>query len=131
MNGADKPGLFASLRRLVGDFVELAQVRVELFATELQQEKVRAFEALAWLALALLAVGMSLLLTTALIVMLVPEAQRLLALGVLALLYLAGAAIAMRVARARLREGIPFEGSLGELRRDRDALTAREPSVSP
>jgi uncharacterized membrane protein YqjE len=131
MKDAGRPGLFASLQGLFGDLVEFAQVRVELFSTELQQEKLRAFEALAWLAVAALSFSLGLVLASLLIVMLVAEQYRLLAVGVLALLYLAAAVLAYRVARARLRGGAPFEGTLGELRRDAAALAGREPPVSP
>ena len=48
------PGLLASLRRWVATSIEIAQVRIELFAVELEQEKLRVFDGLMWAALALL-----------------------------------------------------------------------------
>lgn len=131
MEAADRPGLLASLRRLFGDVAELGQVRLELFATELQQEKLRVYEALSWLALAVLAAGLGLVLLDALIVLLVAEPYRLAAIGVLVLLHVVGAIVAWRIGRARLREGVPFEASVAELRRDRAALAGRSPPGPP
>jgi uncharacterized membrane protein YqjE len=132
MDGTDRPsGLFGSLRRLSGDFVELAQVRLELFATELQQEKLRALEGLAWLGVTLLAFGIGLVLFSVFVVLLVGAPYRLAALGLIVLLHLGLAALAWRLARARLRDGTPFEASVAELRRDRAALAGRDATGLP
>ncbi|HMM87045.1 phage holin family protein [Azohydromonas sp.] len=130
-DGAPRPpGLFASLRRVLGSAAELVEVRLELLATELQQEKLRVLEALAWLAVAMLAFGIAMVLLAVFVVLLFDE-HRLAALGAVVLVYLGGAALAWRAARARLREGGgPFEASLAELRRDRAALAGRDPGAS-
>lgn len=121
-------GLFASLRGLLQHAAELAGVRLELLATELQQEKLRVLESLAWLGISLLATAIGLTLSALFLVMLVGEEHRLAALGVLGALFLAGAWLAWQVSRAkRVAGGAPFEASLAELRRDRDALTGRSP----
>ncbi|WP_119355032.1 phage holin family protein [Azohydromonas sediminis] len=123
---APPPGLFTSLRRLLGSAAELAEVRLALFATELQQEKLRALDALALLAVALLAAGVALVLLSLLVVMLFAEPYRIAALGVVVLVYAAAAGLLWRAARARLAEGTPFEATRAELRRDREALAGRE-----
>ena len=131
---ADKPplGLFASLRRLLHSSAELAEVRLALLATELQQEKLRLLESLAWLAAALLAFGVGLVLLSGFVVMLVGEPYRLAALGIVVLLYFGFAWAAIRIARARVHAGgAPFEASLAELRRDRAALFGRDPTAPP
>lgn len=131
-DGAPRPpGLFASLRRVLGSAAELVEVRLELLATELQQEKLRVLEALAWLAVAMLAFGIAMVLLAVFVVLLFDERHRLAALGAVVLVYLGGAALAWRAARVRLREGGgPFEASLAELRRDRAALAGRDPGAS-
>jgi uncharacterized membrane protein YqjE len=132
MDGTDRPpGLFGSLRRLSGDLAELAQLRLELFATELQQEKFRALEALVWLGVGLLAFGVGLALLSVFVVLLVGPPYRLAALGLMVLFHLGLAALAWRVARTRLREGTPFEASVAELRRDRAALAGRDTKGLP
>ena len=44
---ASSTGLFQSLRRLASSGLELVQVRLELLVSELTQEKLRIFDALA------------------------------------------------------------------------------------
>jgi len=131
MDVGARAGLFASLRRLSGDLAELAQLRLELFATELQQEKLRALESLAWLGIALLAFGVGLVMASLFLVLLAGEEHRLVALGAVVLLDFAIAALAWRFARARLRDGVPFEASIAELRRDRAALAGRDSAGLP
>jgi uncharacterized membrane protein YqjE len=121
-------GLLASLRRLVATTLEIAQVRIELLAVEVEQEKLRIFDALAWAALALLLLGVGLTLAVVLLLMLFWEGYRLAALAVLCVLFLAGGAMVARVARARLINpaGHAAVDSLDELKQDRDALVGRQ-----
>jgi uncharacterized membrane protein YqjE len=124
---AGATGLFGSLRRLLHSSAELVEVRLELLATELQQEKLRVLDALAWLAVAVLALAIALVLLSAFVVMLFAPPYRLAALGVVGLGHLALAWFALRLARSRRQAGgPPFEASLAELRRDRAALLGRE-----
>lgn len=118
-------GLFAALRRLLASSSELAEVRLALFATELQQEKLRTLDALAWLLIGVAAAGIALILLSLFVVLLLPEPLRLTALGVIVLVYAGGAWLALRTARARLAAAAPFEATLAELRRDREALAGR------
>ncbi len=132
MNDDARPGLFASLRRVLASSAELAEVRIKLFATELQEEKLRMLESLAWLAVSILALGVALVLFSVFVVMLFGEQHRLAALGVIVVLYLVAAVAAWRAARARRQAGgPPFEASLAELRRDRAALGGRDPTELP
>jgi uncharacterized membrane protein YqjE len=118
-------GLLQSLRRLADTAVGIAQVRLELFGTELEQEKQRVFDALVWAALGLLMAGLALVLAIGFVVLLFQEGYRLGAVGVLALVFGGGGWWALRHARARLHAGTdgPFALSLSELRRDRQALS--------
>jgi len=120
-------GLLASLRRLLATGLEIAQVRLELLAVELEQEKLRIFDGLLWAALALLMLGVGLLLAVGLLLLLVWDGHRLAALGVLSVLFLGAGALLARLARSRLSspQGIAA-GSLDELARDRAALEGRE-----
>lgn len=116
-------GLFASLRRLLGTALEMAQVRLELLGTEFELEKRRLFDSLllAVVALQLLVVG--LLLLCGLLIVLVSEAYRPAALGVMTLLFLAGGVALLQGARKRLRSPAGLFGtSVAELERDRAEL---------
>lgn len=116
-------GLFQSLRRLLATGLAMAQVRLDLLGNELEQEKLRVFDALAWAAVALLLLGLGLLLGAALLVALAPEAWRPLVLGLLTLGCLGGGAWMLNQARQRLTSpGGVLAATRAELARDRDAL---------
>lgn len=113
-----------SLRRLSDTVVGIAQVRIELFGTELEEEKLRFFGALVWAAAALLALGLAAVLVIAFVVLLLWDGYRLAAVGTLAVLFAALGAWLLLSARQRLRApaGGAFALSLGDLRRDRESL---------
>ena len=120
-------GLFASLRRLLATVLEIAEVRVELFGTEVELEKRRLFDGLLWSVVALLVLGVGLVLLCGFVILLFWEGYRLAAVGVMALLFLLGAVLLMREARQRLRSPTGmFENSLAELKRDRTRLHASD-----
>jgi uncharacterized membrane protein YqjE len=120
-------GLLSSLRRLGGTAVGIAQVRLELLGTELEQEKLRVAGALALGAMGFMLLGVALLLACALVVLVVPPAYRLATLAALVLACALSGWLLMRRASARLRasEGA-FALSLQELGRDRASLEGRE-----
>lgn len=126
-------GLFDSLRRLLATTLGIAQVRLELFGTELEAEKLRLFDALWRAALGLLLLGVALVLAVGFVLLLFWDGYRLPALAVTTLLFVAAGAFLLVRARALLRtgEGGPFALSLGELQRDRDGLTPASPPTPP
>lgn len=121
-------GLFVSLRRLLETATGILQVRLELFGSELEQEKLRLFDALLRAAIGLVMVGLALVLAIGFVVLMFQEGYRLPAVGVLTLAFGGGGWWLLHRARMVLRgaEGGPFALSLGELRRDREALGAGE-----
>ena len=124
-------GLFESLRRLTATALEIAQLRLDLLANELQQEKLRIFDALAWAALGLLLLGLGLLLGAGLMVALAPEPWRPLVLAVLTLGFLGGGALMLNKARQRLTSpGGVLAASRAELAGDHGAL-ADTPGTAP
>jgi len=118
--------LFASVRQLLATGVETLRVRLELLSTEVEQEKIRLFDAVLWAGLALLLLGMGLLFLCGLIVVLLWDQHRLLALGGLTVVFLGSGYWVLQIARTRLRApGGLFASSVAELERDRSEL-ARE-----
>lgn len=116
-------GLFASLRGLLATVLEIAEVRLELLSTEIEQEKIRLVDGLLWAGLALMMLGIGVVLLCGFVVMLFWEGYRLAALGVLTLLFLGGGGVLIRMARERLRNpGGMFRASVTELASDRTAL---------
>jgi uncharacterized membrane protein YqjE len=121
MSGPDVPplGLFASLRRLLGTALELAQVRLALLGTELERAGQRLLDGLLWGGSALIVLGVGLLLLCAFLLMLVREDYRLAALGGLTVIFLGTAVWLLQTARSRLRNlQNLFELSLNELKQD-------------
>ncbi len=116
-------GLLVSFKRLCATVIEIGQVRLELVGTELELEKKRLFESLLWALAALLVLGVGLVLLCGFIIMLFWEGYRLAAIGVLMVIFLAGAAALFFKARERLShpQGI-FSASVNELNKDRQAL---------
>lgn len=127
-------GLFSSLRSLLATGLGMAQLRLELFGTELEAEKLRLLDALWRVALGLLLLGVAAVLAAAFVLLLFWDSYRLAALGVMVLLFVGGGAGLLVWARAGLRagEGGPFALSLGELQRDVEGLrAAAQPASKP
>lgn len=124
-NPLKESGLFASLCRLLSTVLEMAQVRLDLFGTELELEKRRLYDGLLWGALALLIVGVGLVLLSGFVILLFWDGYRLAAVGTMAIIFLLLGGMLMHKARQRLRNpsGI-FNASLGELKRDQNSLQA-------
>ena len=119
-------GLFSSLRGLLATTLGIVQLRLELFGTELEAEKLRLLGALWRLGLALLLLGVAVVLAAVFVLMLFWDSYRLAALGAMVLLFL-GCGVGLLVrARASLvgGEGGPFALTLGELQRDGHGLPA-------
>ena len=121
-------GLFESGKRAFDSLIDLALVRLELFGTELEAEKLRLFNALVQGAVALVLLALALVLSLGFVVLLFWDGYRLAAIGVLALsLAGAGAWLLMRSRNLLVvRDGSAFALTLGELRRDRESLRPAE-----
>ncbi len=117
-----KPGVWASLQRILDTLLATAQNRVELFAVELQEEKCRLAEAILCAAAAAALGMMTLTLVTFTVVILFWENGRIPALVGLSMLYLVGTALAWRALRSRLKARSAFTGTLEELKKDRACL---------
>lgn len=115
--------LSASVRGLAATLVEVAQVRLELFSVEAQEEVLRIAGMLVYGAVALVCVSLGLCFLAMLITVALWDTHRLLALGVFAGLFLAVGAVAVWQTRERVRRGTRlFSASIEELRQDREAL---------
>jgi uncharacterized membrane protein YqjE len=108
---------------LAGTAFAIAQVRLDLLATEVELEKRRFFDGLLWGAIAWLALDVGLLLLCGFVTLLFLDGYRIAALGVMSMLFLTVGVLLLRKARSRLRStsGM-FAASLAELEHDRAAL---------
>lgn len=124
--GGQSPGLVQSLRRLAATLIALLQTRLELLATELEEERVRLVQVLLWGCIALASLLLGVVMLTLFVVVLFWDAHRVLVSGLLALTFIAIGLAAVAVARSRARaRSRLFSASLAELANDREQLTPR------
>jgi len=117
------PGVLDSVRGLAATALAIAQTRLQLLANELEEQGIRGLHLLALAAIALFCAATGILLVTAWIVIALWDQYRLLTVAVLALLYFAGCAAAVRALKTRAAERPKlFAASLAELERDHDLL---------
>lgn len=113
-------GFFEPFRRLSDSVLALVQHRLELFAVELQLEKVRALDVLVRAAALVILGLLTLVAGTATLVVALWDTSPVLVLALVTLCYGAGAAGVAFSLRRRLHAGPkPFSGTLEELRKDR------------
>jgi uncharacterized membrane protein YqjE len=125
-DGAHSEGLLRSLRNLAATLIALARTRLELLAAELEDERLRLLELVAWgcAAAFLLALGMVML--TVFVLLVFWDVNRILAAFLLAAGYLAaGVALGLHVRNKAREKSRLFSASLAELAKDRDRLTSR------
>lgn len=123
MNG-EPGGLSASLRRLGSTLIGIAQTRIELLSTELEEERARLTLVLlhAYLMLAFLSVGISL--ATLTFAILWWEKSPAVAVGVPAVIFCGAGIWSMLRVRTLLREKPKlFAATVDELAKDRAALS--------
>jgi uncharacterized membrane protein YqjE len=124
--GRASAGLLGSVRTLATTLVTALQTRIELLATEFEEERILLTRLWLLATVALFLFVLSVLTATLFIVVLFWDTHRLGAIGVLFLLFLLGgcavAWYARKQARARPRL---FSATLRELAKDREHLTAR------
>jgi len=123
---SSRGGLFDSLKVLAATLIAIAHTRLELLSTELEEERVRLSSMLAWTLVALFCAGLGVVLATLFVVLALWDTHRLLVLGIPAILFILGAALAWLVVRGKARaKPRLFAASLTELSKDREELTSR------
>ena len=119
--------LFTSIRRLLATVLELVQVRIDLLSTELELEKRRIFEGLLWGAIAVVVLIVGLVMACGFVMLLFWDSYRLVAAGVMTLLFLGGSVLLAMGAKHRLSNlaGI-VHLSLAELKQDISKLRSTD-----
>ncbi|HMM54876.1 MAG TPA: phage holin family protein [Candidatus Desulfobacillus sp.] len=130
---APAPGSLGSrLRGIAAGAIGILQTRLELLATELQEEKLRLGSLLGWAAAAFFLLGFGVILLALFLTVLLWDSHRLLALGVFTALFLCGGLVAVIAAARAARQGSRlFAASLAELSQDRELLRPEHESESP
>lgn len=119
-------GLFRSVAQLFATAIGIAQTRLELLTTELQEEVHRVAEIMVWTAVALLAAGVGLFLLALVVIFVFWDTYRISAsIGVTSVFFLI-AVVAVLVLRAKVRGKPPLlDATLAELKKDRETLLRR------
>jgi uncharacterized membrane protein YqjE len=120
---ADAGGIMESIRRLGSSLAGLLQTRAELFAVELQEEKLRAIRLLVWTAVAITLVVAGLLVAIGGLALFFWKMAGYWGLAGLATSVLGLAAIILWIIHRCITRGpAPFAGTVAEFRKDAECL---------
>jgi uncharacterized membrane protein YqjE len=119
-------GLFRSLTQLLATAIGVAQTRVELLSTELQEEVHRVAEIMVWTLVVLLSAGIGLFLLALLVIFVFWDTHRVIAAVSVTGVFFGVALIGGLVLRAKIK-GKPrlLDATLSELAKDRASLLSR------
>lgn len=118
-----RTGLFDSLKKLTSTLLGIVSTRLELLATEIEEERAWLGSMLVWTLVALFCAALGILLATLWVVVYFWDSYRLLALTVLTLMFLLGAVLSWRVVLGKIRaKPRLFSTSLAEMSKDREQL---------
>ena len=121
--GADSPGILQSLKMLSATLASAFHTRVELFVTELEEERERLKQTLVLTLLVVFGLSMGFVLLTIFLVALFWQQGWIGAIGGLSFIYLGVATIAaFKLRNVFLRRSGLFPATLAELGKDRDRL---------
>jgi len=116
-------GLLDSLRNLARTFLAIVQTRIEIFASEIDEERTRLARIAVLAAVAALCIALAVILLVFFLVVLFWDTDRLLAIGVLAGVFAIGGIAACVGLRAAISQRPKFlSATLAELRKDRTKL---------
>lgn len=126
--GAARGGLLHSIKNLAQSLLGAARTRLEILATEIEEERVRLEQMLLYALGAVFCIGMGIVLSTFFVVVLFWDTHRLAAVGLLAAGFLAaGVALGLILRdKAKSRPKL-FAATRGELAKDQAIL--REPQA--
>ena len=121
---AQSEGLLQSLRKLAGTLIALARTRLELLGTELEGERLRLLELLAWACAAAFFLALGAVMLAVFVLVLFWDVNRVLAAFLLAAGCLGlGAVLGIHVRNKAREKSRLFAASLAELAKDRDQLS--------
>lgn len=117
-------GLFDSLKALAATLVAIAHTRLDLLASDLEEERAHLFSLLVLALVGLFFLGIGVMLAAMLLVAAFWDTHRLLVLGLLAGAFLAAGIAAWVIATRKARSKPKlFAASMSELLKDRQQLT--------
>jgi uncharacterized membrane protein YqjE len=124
---AARGGLLHSIKHLAHTLLGAAHTRLEIFATELEEERVRLEQLLLLSLGAAFSLGMAIVLCVAFVLVYFWDTHRLLSVGLLALAFMGMAAALGLILRARVKtRPKPFAITRSELAKDGAMLRERQ-----
>lgn len=115
--------MLGPVREIARTLLSYAVTRTRLAAAEVEEQGLRLIEILVWLVAALFFLGIAIVFLAVLAVLLFWDSNRLLAAGLLAVLFVSAGTVAALIARRLLSERPPLlAATLAELERDRNTL---------
>ncbi len=125
---AARGGLLHSIKHLAQTLLAAAQTRLEILATEIEEERVRLEQLLLIALAAAFCLGMAVVLSVAFVAIYFWDTHRLITVGMLAVTFLAMAAALGWILRIKAKtRPKPFAITRGELAKDRAMLRERQP----
>lgn len=119
-------GLLGSLANVLTTLVGIAQTRLEIISTELQEEVGRAADLLVWAFIALFAAGIGLFLGALVLIFAFWDTHRLLVSILVLCFFVLLTLVAVLVLRAKLKGRTRlFDATIAEFAKDREHLKAR------
>ena len=116
-------GLFKSIARLLANVIGIAQTRLELLSTELQEEVHRVAEIMLWAVIALIAAGLGLFMLALVIIFIFWDTHRIAASVAVTSAFVLIAVMGGLTLRAKVRSKPPLlDATLAELKKDRASL---------
>ncbi len=123
-NAPDRRRLFASAKGLLGTGISLLHNRLELLGVEVAEERARLVSVLTYGGAAFLCLAAGLIFLAIFLTVLLWDSNRLLALGVFSALFIGAGIASLTLAMSLAKSGSKlFSASLGELRKDHEALS--------
>lgn len=123
----EETGPGASVQRIGTSVLGLIRTRVDLFAVELQQEKLRAISLLVWLAAAIALLGAGVLIAIGTLAVILWERYGDAGLIALTIATLVAGAVLLWLLRRRIRRGpAPFSATVAEFQKDLACLRPPE-----
>jgi uncharacterized membrane protein YqjE len=119
-------GLLASLAHMLATVIGIAQTRLELLTTELQEEVHRVAEIMVYSLIALLSAGVGLFLLALVVIFLFWDTHRLLASIAVTGVFFLIAVVSGLILRSKVRAKPPMlNATIAELKKDRASLMSR------
>jgi uncharacterized membrane protein YqjE len=129
-NESRKGGLMDSAKGLLSTLLAMGQTRLEMFSTEIEEQREWLTAMLAWTLIALFSAALAVILTTLLVIVIYWDSHRLLAIGIMIGVFVLATAVSWRIVW-NMQHAKPkiFSGSISELSKDRELLSQSDEST--